>query len=62
MKHHELDLTSLILGSVLVVATIVLALHEWTQVHIDAGVLVPIVLIGLGVLTLAATFLRNSPR
>lgn len=62
MKHHEQDLTSLVFGSILVIATILLALHEWTQVHVDAGVLVPIVLIGLGVLTLAATFLRNPQK
>lgn len=59
MKRHELDLSSLVFGVILAISAVLHGLHRWWGVRLDAGVAVPVTLIGLGVLTLAATFLRG---
>lgn len=57
---HALDLTSLIWGMLLLITAGLLAVEQWTSVDLDAARVVPVGLVGLGLLILGATFLRGS--
>ncbi|MGV1004665.1 MAG: hypothetical protein ACOYEV_07830 [Candidatus Nanopelagicales bacterium] len=58
--RHPLDLTSLIWGVLLALTAGLLAVSRWSAVELSGPRIVPVILLGLGVLILAATFLRGS--
>lgn len=59
MHTHDVDLTSLTWGIVLVAITALLALSIWTNVLIDLGVVIPAALICTGGLVLIAALVRR---
>ncbi len=61
MRRHELDLTSLVAGLVFVAIAVVYLVAEVADLHVSAGWVLPLGLIGLGLAGLAGT-LRRSMR
>lgn len=64
MRRHELDLTSLIAGLVFVAIAVAYLIGSFTSVRIDAGWVLPIGLVGLGLAGLAGSLrvgLRSDP-
>lgn len=55
MRRHELDLTSLVAGLVFVGIAVAYLIGAYTDVHIDAGWVLPIGLVGLGLAGLAGS-------
>jgi hypothetical protein len=55
MRKHELDLTSLVAGLVFVAIAVVYLVAAGTNVHVDAGWVLPFGLVGLGVAGLAGS-------
>ena len=63
MRRHELDLTSLVAGLVFVGIAVAYLVGVYTKVRIDAGWVLPIGLVGLGLAGLGGTLragLRSS--
>ena len=61
MRRHELDLVSLIAGTVFLLVAVTHLVGAATDASVDLGWLVPVALIGLGVAGLAGA-LRGRPR
>jgi hypothetical protein len=61
VRKHELDLTSLVAGLVFVGIAVAYLIGAYTHVRIDAGWVLPIGLVGLGLAGLGGT-LRSSLR
>lgn len=59
MRRHELDLTSLVAGIVFVAIAAAYLVGEATDVHVSAGWVLPLGLIGLGLAGLAGTLRRG---
>ncbi len=55
MRRHELDLTSLVAGLVFVGIAVAYLVGAYTSVHVDAGWVLPIGLVGLGLAGLGGT-------
>lgn len=55
MRRHELDLTSLVAGLVFIGIAVAYLIGSYTSVRIDAGWVLPIGLVGLGVAGLAGS-------
>lgn len=55
MRRHELDLTSLVAGLVFVGIAVAYLIGAYTKVRVDAGWVLPIGLVGLGLAGLAGT-------
>jgi hypothetical protein len=59
MRRHELDLTSLVAGLVFVGIAVAYLVGEYADVHVNAGWVLPLGLIGLGLAGLAGTLRRG---
>jgi hypothetical protein len=59
MRRHELDLTSLIAGLVFVAIAAAYIVAEYSDVVVNAGWVLPLGLIGLGLAGLAGTLRRG---
>lgn len=55
MRRHELDLTSLVAGLVFVGIAVAYLIGAYTKVRVDAGWVLPIGLVGLGLAGLGGT-------
>ena len=55
MRRHELDLTSLVAGLVFIGIAVAYLIGSYASVRIDAGWVLPIGLVGLGVAGLAGS-------
>jgi hypothetical protein len=62
VRKHDLDLTSLIAGIVFVVIAAAYLVGVYTDVHIGAGWVLPVALIGLGAAGLAGSVRRGLRR
>jgi hypothetical protein len=59
MRKHELDLTSLVAGLVFVAIAVAYIVGEYSDVVVNAGWVLPLGLIGLGLAGLAGTLRRG---
>ena len=55
MRRHELDLTSLVAGLVFIGIAVAYLIGSYTSLRIDAGWVLPMGLVGLGVAGLAGS-------
>jgi outer membrane biosynthesis protein TonB len=62
VRRHDLDLTSLVFGALFVLVAVAHLLAQLADVELDGEWVVPIVLVGLGAIGLAATLAGGRSR